>query len=486
MKKKNRLIHLVRETIEKYRMVKRGDKVLVSCSGGPDSVALTYILASLSERLKISLHIVYVNHNLRRDEVEGEKRFIRRFGKRLSLPYTIRSINARGFAKRKKLNIQDAARELRYKILVGIARKIGASKIALGHTASDQVETVILHLIRGSGIPGLGGMFPTRDLGEIGIKGRNIRIIRPVIDLWRHEIADFLKKEKLDFCKDSSNEKLIYLRNKVRKRLLPILRKEYNPEIDRAILRLGEVAREEVDYWRNRARSTLNRVVKKEGGEKILFDLKAFNRYNKFPRKVLLYYLFEGQVNFSDINIIDEFAKIKRANAQIQLKKGLFVRKEHNQLIFGQKRAKADRKSYSYKINVPGCTSLPEIALDIETSLYANPRSIYKKIRKKSLYKAYFDAERVSPNHLVLRSRKDGDRFHPFGMEGSKKVKDYFIDEKVPHYLRYEIPILESGKDIIWIVGRRQSEKGRITKSTNRVLEVTINQQKRWPKRSST
>jgi len=441
-------------------MVSSGDKVIAGVSGGPDSICLLHILNRLRKEMGLSLHITHINHGIRKREGKKEEEFVRSIAERMALPITIEHLNVVAYAKRKRLTIEEAGRNMRYRAFESLATRLGASKVALGHTASDQVETVLMHLLRGSGSQGLSGIPPVRSLGRTVI-------IRPLIEVNREEILDYLKKNNLSFCVDSSNRRTEYFRNKVRLRLLPILRKNYNKDIDDALLRLSEILKEENAYWEKIVERAFSKVASFYSG-KILVDFKKLLRYNVVIQRRVLYRLFGGLVSLRQIEAIRSLATGSSQGKRIYLGKRLGVRKEGNFLIFSSLPSQK-LKEFVYPVRVPGKNEISELGLSVNTRI-VNSNYV---LRKEANF-AYFDVDRIGLNGLILRNRREGDRFRPFGLKGTKKLSDFFIDNKVPRHLRERIPLLVEGEDILWVVGLRRAEKARITQDTKRILEVQV------------
>ncbi|MGB2697476.1 MAG: tRNA lysidine(34) synthetase TilS, partial [Candidatus Zixiibacteriota bacterium] len=222
--KKIDLISKAKKTIDRYHMIKSGDKVVVAVSGGPDSVTLLLVLLELKKDFNLSLFIAHVNHKLRGKESDQDQGFVRKLASDLNIKLYTSSFQVKKEAKKMKLSVEECAREIRYNYLNKLADKLKAQKIALGHNFNDQAETVLIRLIRGSGSLGLSGIPPVKN-----------KIIRPLIEIKREEIEAFLKKKKIPFRIDSSNLRTDYLRNKVRLKLLPILKKGYNPKIEEVL-----------------------------------------------------------------------------------------------------------------------------------------------------------------------------------------------------------------------------------------------------------
>jgi len=450
----------VKKIIEKYHMFSPGDKVLVAVSGGPDSVCLLHILNRCRKEMALSLHVVHINHGIRKRESKREEKFVSHLAGRMDLPITVKSLDVPSYARRKKLTVEEAARDMRYSALERLAGKLNAKKIALGHTASDQVETVLMHLLRGSGPQGLSGIPPVRKLGSS-------LIVRPLIEVNREEILSYLKKNNLTFCLDSSNRKTEYFRNKVRLKLLPLLRKNYNENIEGALLRLSEILKEENAYWERVVERVLGKVVSWESG-KILIDFRRFLRYNVIVQRRVLYRLLGGIVTLRQIEAIRSLAQKSSQGKRIYLGKRFSVRKEGNFLIFSSSPERRFKK-FNYPLRVPGKNEIEGLDLTLNTRIVD-----FRPVSDKGANTAYFDVDKINFKKLLLRNRREGDRFRPFGLRGTKKLSDFFIDRKIPRRLRDRVPLLVEGDDILWVVGIRRADKARITEDTKKILEVRV------------
>jgi len=450
----------VKKIIEKYRMISPGDKVLVAVSGGPDSVCLLHILNRLARDMSLVLHVLHINHGIRKRESRREARFVSELADRMGIPVSVRLIDVPSYARKKKLTLEEAARDMRYKALESLAKKLNAKKIALGHTASDQVETVLMHFLRGSGPQGLSGIPPVRRLGAA-------LIIRPLIEIDRGQILNYLRENNLTFCLDSSNRRTEYFRNKVRLKLLPLLRKNYNKNIEGALLRLSEISKEENAYW-DRVVERVFRKVVSMGLAKISVDFKKFLRYNVVVQRRVLHRLLGGIVSLRQIETIRNLAHKGSQGKRIYLGKNLSIRKEGDFLIFLSSPERRFKR-FNYPIRVPGKNEFAELNLTLNTRI-AN----FHPISHKLVNTAYFDIDKINLKGLVLRNRREGDRFRPFGLRGTKKLSDFFIDSKIPRRLRDRVPLLVDGDDILWVVGIRRADKARITEDTRRILEVQL------------
>ncbi len=454
----------VKKIIEKYGMFSPGDRILVAVSGGPDSVCLLHILNRCRKEMGLSLHIVHINHGIRKRESKREEKFVSHLAGRMGLPITVKSLDVPSYARRKKLTVEEAARDMRYSALEQLAGKLNAKKIALGHNASDQVETVLMHLLRGSGPQGLSGIPPLRKLGSAAI-------VRPLIEISREEILGYLKENSLKFCLDSSNRKTEYFRNKIRLKLLPLLRKNYNRNIEGALLRLSEILKEENAYWERVVERVLHEVVSWKSG-KILIDFRRFLRYNVVVQRRILYRLFGGVVSLHQIESIRNLARKSSQGKRIYLGNKFSVRKEGDFLIFSSSPERKFKK-FNYSIRVPGRNEIEGLNLILNTRILNS-----RPVSGGSANIVYFDVDKINFQKLIVRNRQEGDRFRPFGLRGTKKLSDFFIDKKIPRRLRDKVPLLVDGDDILWVVGIRRADKARITEDTKKILEVQFLREK--------
>ena len=428
----------VRETIKKYRMLGSGDRVLLGISGGPDSLALLHVLYSLEKELDFSLYLAHLNHMFRGKEAEGDARYVKRLARTFKLSLRSKSLDVPAFARKEKLSEEEAARQVRYEFLSKVSLRYKANKIALGHTEDDQLETILMRLIRGTGQEGLKGIPPVRILN---LKPR-IEIVRPLIETSRSEIESYLARHNLKPCLDSSNLKPIYLRNKIRLELLPLLRK-YNPRIKEVLLSTVQILREEEEYLQENTGKVFNRVIKEKKRGRVGLKLKDFSNYPRaLQRRVLreVIRFIQGDLQgftFRHYENILKLIKESSSGSQIDLPHDLIVRKDYGQLnIFKKKPEKTP--SFNYILKAPGITRVPEVNLKVETKIIGRAGKTVAclptdKVGKNKM-SVSFDYEKLKLP-LLLRSRRRGDRFAPLGLKGTKKIKDFFIDRKRPRVL---------------------------------------------------
>ncbi|MBM4129335.1 MAG: tRNA lysidine(34) synthetase TilS, partial [Nitrospira sp.] len=320
------LLTRVRQSIKKHAMLTGGERVVIGLSGGPDSVCLLHILRALEDEFELDLLALYVNHGLRPKETPEEIKFCGSICGRLNVPFMTQSIDVYSYAKEKGLNKQQAARELRYMVFEGVASQQNAHRIALGHTADDQAETLLLRLFRGSGPTGLSAIPPVRG-----------RIIRPLIDIERKEIERYLGEEGIDFIVDSSNLREEYLRNKIRHSLIPLLR-DVNPGIIETLSRTAEIFREEERYFDIIVAEKLMKLVCRKTDTRIELFIGPLETMDKVILRRVLRKAIEQtrglrEVSFVHVEDIIGLIKSGRSGDRLYLPRSIRVIKEYATLI---------------------------------------------------------------------------------------------------------------------------------------------------------
>lgn len=455
-KKQHKLLGKVKATISKYSMLSGGETVLVGLSGGPDSVCLLTVLSNLRDEFNLKLNAVYIDHGLRPDETPTEIEFCRKLCEGMNIPFKVKSIDVKKYAKEQGLNKQEAARELRYKAFDEVFAEIKADKIALAHNADDQLETFLLRLLRGTGPKGLSGIPPVR-----------VKIIRPLIEIERREIEEFLDERNINYIVDSSNLKEDYLRNKVRNIFIPELKK-INPALINTTTRTMDVLREEEKYFDIIVTKTLMKLISRKTDSRIELFLTPMLAMEKvILRRVLRRAIDEtkGLRGMGFIHIEDIIGLIKQGNPgdRLNLPKGLRVIKNYSTLVIT---SEIPHRIGTFTLNAPGEVIVKDINAVIRASIqdktdnYGDGRKI-----------AVFDAEKTGIK-LIVRPREKGDCFYPSGFGKRKKLQDFFVDEKIPRDERDAIPIIVSGNDIVWITGFRGDERFKATDATKRFLKL--------------
>ena len=450
------LITKVIATIKKHSMLSAEEKILVGLSGGPDSVCLICVLNNLKDKFKLDLHAVYIDHGLRPEETPEETEFCKKLCAGLSIPFTTKVIDVKTYSKEQGLNKQEAARELRYRIFEETAYKIKAHKIALGHTADDQLETFFIRFFRGSGPRGLSGIPPVR-----------ANVIRPLIEIERNEIEGFLDEQRINYIIDSSNLKKDYLRNRLRLSFIPEI-KTINPQITQIVSQTMEILREEEKYFDIIVTKTLMKLICKKTDFRIDLFLIPLEAMEKVILRRVLRRAIDATKNIRGIEFIHiediiDLIRHGRQGDRIYLPKGLRVIKNYSTLVIT---SEIPLRLGTFTLNVPGEFVSRESRVVIKASIEDNVDSYGDG---KTI--AVFDADKTG-TILIVRPRENGDFFHPMGFGKRKKLQDYFVDEKVPRDERNEIPIIMSGDDIVWIAGFRGDERFKVSDETKRFLKM--------------
>lgn len=456
------MIGKVKKTIQKYNLLCPDDKVVVALSGGPDSVALLDSLVKIAPKMNLSILVAHYNHKLRGNESQKDEAFCRKLSESYGLPFLCGRMDS---AKKQKGESPEAFyRRQRYAFLNNVAKINQAQKIALGHNLQDQAHTVLLRLVRGSSLEGLKGIEPIREN----------KYIRPLIEVSRQEIIQYLSKNKISYRKDSSNKDEKYLRNKIRARLIPLLKKEFNPKIEEDLAQTARILRGEDDFIKTHVAKALQSkyITKNETSVSMNIDyllgLHAAVRSRLFKTILDNMQSSKQVVTSTHINNLEIIAQKNVSGKSISLPGCIIAKREYNSLMLERKKPIRKKREYSYALKVNGSFYIRERNVSVLLK-----KSRPGKIDCKADDKIYMDFDKLSPP-LVLRNRRNGDWIEPMGMKGRKKIKDYLIDEKVPRALRDEIMLITDADSVVWIEKKRLSERVKITSKTKNILEVRI------------
>lgn len=451
------LLSRVHTTIHERDLLIPGDSVLVALSGGPDSVALLHLVWRLRRKMNLSLHAVYINHQIRKQAALEEEKFCEALCDRLKVPLTIAREDIPARAKREKKGLEETARDFRYTTFTRLARELSCTRVALGHHVDDRVETIILRLMRGTGRTGL-----------LGIPVKRGRYVRPLYDLSKSEILAYLKRQELKYCVDRSNEKNSFSRNFVRNRLLPLLRHRLNPSVDRALLGLAETLGEEEAFLASVAEGAFRSCVSETPGGKLALDLSILGGYPLWLRRRLLRRCVQALSADGlppDKGVVDRLERlISEKGGRVSVPGRLEAAIVDSNLLLRRKMRVVFERSL--KIGQP--CDLHPLRLLIKCRIAKKPAQIPSR-RGSNI--VLVDAESVRLP-LIVRSVRTGDRFGPLGLDGSKKVGDYLTDRKVPPLLRDEIPAVCDQDGIIWLVGREIADRVKVTERTKKVLKL--------------
>lgn len=441
-----------------YRLLEPGESVVVAVSGGADSVVLLHCLLRLRAQYSLTLHVAHFDHGLR-ETSRQDALFVEELAASWGLSATTETWTGGAGQGR---SVAAEARRARYRFLDELASQVGATKIALGHHRDDQAETVLLHLLRGSGLRGLRGMLPLREG----------RLVRPLLGVGREDIEAYAKVHKLSFSEDPSNRDLRYLRNRIRWQLLPLLQREYNPSIARTLARMAAHVAEDEGYLDEGAGQTFNALVDFQG-TRICMSLGALRGLAPAIRRRILeraiWSVAPGAyLTTAHLEAVERLTTPGGPSA-VTLPRNLRAWRSGGFLYLGRP-AGVRRSSVYEELRVPGETVIREWGVGVEATIL--PRSLAEHPPNRP-DRAYIDWKQVlSP--LLIRSWRPGDRFRPLGLKGNKKLQDLFVDAKVPREDRERVPVVVDQKGILWIPGFRIDERGRVGEATEMVLVLTI------------
>ncbi len=457
------LLHRVKRTINRYHLVNQGDRLVVGVSAGVDSMVLLHLLNACQQNLDFSLIVAYVNHGIRPTESEKEADLVQKECEHLHLPFECGTFNAKEFQRVGKLSLQEAGRRLRFHFFEQVLHKYNAQKIALGHHADDQVETILLRLMRGAGLQGLKGILPIREG----------KVIRPLLEVWRHEIEAFAVKNNIPFLIDSSNLKEDYLRNRLRLSLIPLLEKEYQPNLKEILVRTSAILREENDFLEKEAEKIYQNMVKAKG-ESLTFHYPTYRSLHpamqwRVIQKMLRTIYGEEK---EDLEISKTFKRLRQPPPSFVLEfpLGICMEKRYETVSLGKKKVEAI-PPFEVELVSPGRTLIQEIGREVVTeAMEVEGQSGFPEGSSETAFLDY----QILQFPLRIRNFRPGDRFQPLGVKGSQKLKEFFIDHKIPRFERSKIPLLISGERIVWVVGHRIDECARVSDRTKKILKVKL------------
>ncbi len=439
----------------------------MAVSGGADSVCLLHVLAKLRDELSLELYVAHLDHGIR-DDSAADAAYVTQLAEGLGLPVTMERADVQEYRQAKGLGVEEAAREVRYHFLARCAREVGASHILTGHTLNDHVETILLHIIRGTGLKGLVGLKPlthwTQDDGQCVIA-------RPLLEVRRAETEDYCCIAGLEPRLDITNLSSVPLRNRIRLELLPRLR-EYNPGIEEALLRLAATADNDMNYMEAEAAKAWENVGRVAGNAIALDKTRLLELPSALQRHLLRNALRRFQGGLKDIemrHIDDIMSNIDLAvGRHITLPRGVVFMADYDCYWLGRMDDLSPSPDLAilgeHPLSIPGITQLP--GWQVEASLVRG----YMPQERDGLT-AHFDMD-VSGQEIVVRAWRRGDRFVPLGLTQEKKLGEFMIAEKIPRRLRGHIPLVTSPQQIIWLVGYRIDDRVKVTAKTKRALKL--------------
>jgi tRNA(Ile)-lysidine synthase len=487
--------------IERHSLISPQELVVISVSGGADSVCLLHVLVKYQKRLGIKLHVAHLNHLLRGAESEADAKYVSNLASSLGIPVTIDEQDVATYRIERNCSIEEAARELRYAFLGRVVKEVGANRVAIGHTMGDNVETILMHILRGTGTNGLCGLAPCSpivyDRQEMSsstetasaAKGQqgNLLVIRPLLNITREETASYCQEHELHPRVDSSNVSLSFFRNRLRLQLLPLLR-QYNPSIDQALLRLADIAKEDNAFIEQQASELWNEVARQENNTIYLDKKHLASLPVALQRQLLRAPVTElvGDTRDIEASHIEAARKLinKPTGKRICLPHGFIYQGGYDEIVITSTAKQSQLPLCPFPplpgqvpLKVPGKTVFSgwNVTASIVRERTDSPSSRHTLCTSKRTYQGnlFVDLDlRKTGTKLVVRKRRPGDRFQPLGLGMPKKLYEFMIDVKIPRSWRNHIPIVSSPQQIIWVVGWRIDDRVKTTEASKEILHL--------------
>ncbi len=457
----NKLLKEVKKTIEEYQMIAPGDLVIAAVSGGPDSLTMLHVLKELQTVLNFRLHVAHVDHSFRGKEAAAEARWVKETAGKWSLPCTLTKVNVPAIAREKGLSAQEAGHLVRKKFFLDLFKKIGAQKIALGHQADDQAETVLMHFLVGAGLEGLQGLVP-----------QNGPLIRPLLFLRRQEIEAYCRTNYLEPRRDPSNEQNIYLRNQIRNEVIPWLAEKINPNLVETLNRTASILQVEEDFLQQETIKRAEKFIRIKG-EKVSLSLTGWDVLHLGIQRRLIRWAYrklgeKQELAFDHVEKVGDLMQKGQVGKVLQLPGKINAEKSYGEILF------YERNNISAPLRIaPRCLKIPGETLIPETGqrIMAEVREGAPGQSEKG--KVYLPWEELV-SEVYVRSRQAGDRFSPPGLAGTKKVKDFFREQKIPHGKREQIILVVVGAEIVWIPGLAVTKKCFLRSKKEKYLVLTL------------
>ena len=446
------LCNKVRSTILAHNLIGRGDKVLVALSGGADSVCLLHILLALVDEIEFSVYAAHVNHGLRGEESEGDQAFVQDLCNRLFVPLFIHRCDVRAFSEEGHMGLEEGGRLVRYGFFRSLLQEKGMTKIATAHHGDDNAETVLMRLIRGTG-----------PLGLAGIPYQNGEVIRPFLDVSRAEIEAYMSENQLVYRTDSTNAHVEFTRNRVRHQLIPFIKQQFNPNFQHTF-------REQIKRYKDCAAYVEDEVNKRflQLTEVVMggygFSCDELLKEPPFIVSQLLHRVIAeiaGERETGAQAVRETEAILQQKKGQVSLAKNVLAQVYNGRLYI---RKEEEAKPFSRLVKPFGTQEVQETGGKL---FFSQVTKVPAKVPKDTIY---LELSKLKDKQLFVRSRRPGDYFYPLGMAGKKSLQDYFVDCKIPRFMRDFIPILCTEHEILWIAGMRQDARYAATKDKEDAL----------------
>jgi len=481
------LVRRVADTIERHDLLSSGERLVVGLSGGPDSLCLLHILTKLADHLDLHLHVAHLNHLLRGTEAQADAVFVEQLATAWGLSVTIGQRDVAQMAQQRRIAIEEAARQARYAFLAEVAQHVRATKIAVGHNADDQVETVIMHWLRGSGTGGLRGMRFKSWLNKLRLpdlpRGVDaLQLIRPLLHTPRSDIERYCAEHGLSPRFDRSNLDTTYFRNRLRHELIPYL-ETLNPRVREVILRSSILMAADHEFLRAAAQEAWEDIALQESEQAIVFSLAKWRALPlSLQRSTIRHAIHRLRQSLRNINWVHVENAVRLLQSghtgdEATLPRNLRARVYYDEFIVSDRdfvlpMPHLPSVDEEVTVNIPGTTELEGSRWRLEARHLPAQRLTPEQVSEAHPLQAFLDAA-VAGGRLSLRPRQSGDRFWPQGLgDRPTTVNSFMINAKIPREWRDRIPLLTSPSQVLWIPGWRIDERAKLTSDTEQVLAL--------------
>lgn len=468
-------LNTVENTVIKNNLINKNDSILVAISGGADSISLLNVMLDLKKKMDLVIGIAHLNHCLRAEESERDSNFVKKLAENLELNIHLETINVKEFQKQNSLSLEDAARKLRYDFLQRTAKQHRYTKIATGHTANDNAELVLMNLIRGAGASGLSG---------IPLKRGNI--IRPIIEVTRMDVTDYLSSKNAEYVTDSSNNNKDFLRNKIRIDLLPKIESDYNNNIIEGLNRTSRIIKEDEEWIDTITLQLYGDTIKCKTDNSVTLSVPLINKLPLAAKRRVFRKAIEEikgglkKITLLHTEMIFNLTSSSKQSLSVDLPDQIQVQKKGLALIFTRHEKKLrDLKPedimYNQTVdllnNEETIIKIPEISKNLSFTIISNNNQ--SDLKKECSATAWIDFDKLK-FPLTIRNTQPKDKFVPFGMKGSQTLKKFFSSNRIDSNDKKNCPLLLSNDDIVWIGGYRLHDHYKIHEKTKKILKVEL------------
>ncbi|MFW6308580.1 MAG: tRNA lysidine(34) synthetase TilS [bacterium] len=456
-----------KQFLREKSLINTGETLLLGVSGGPDSLTMLDLFFRLREQNESDFEFVvfHLNHCFRSGAAQ-EAEFVREFCQKRSLEVNIKSFDVPSFAEKEGLTPEEAARKVRFNLMKQLGDELGIKKAALAHNRDDLVETVLFNMFRGSGLGGLKGIEPRSEV-------QGLTIIHPLLEFSRQEIESYCGFRSLNPVHDPTNEQLIYTRNIIRNKILPLVEEEINPAVKKVIAQMSKIISSVDNFIEQERKKVAGGLILKWTNKSCHLELKKLKSISTVIRRRIIKEIISelkgdpDDIYFEHYRAVDDLIFNSETGKKINLKEDIGIIKIYDELIIYQGRREEETENYCFELPVPGQVQVPGSRI-IQAAFADGLRE------KNRSTVCYCDLANIKLP-LKVRNRRAGDRFQPLGMKGRKKVKDFFIDEKIPVHKRDLIPLVVDDKgEIVWIAGLRMNENFKVKKKTEQLIRLEL------------